>query len=94
MIYSVVVSDHEEGAPLEKDCLVCSNGRAELLKAFFELFDVRKQDADDLGPRFVESFVPDAGLEHFSSMVEVLPSQLKYSIAFLLEYHFALSLLE
>ena len=63
--------NHQEGTALEQHHLISLNGLTEQLQTQLQLFDVRQENADDLRPSLVESFVPDAGLEALSFVLKV-----------------------
>lgn len=63
MALSVIRGDNQEGRSFKKDNLISIDGGAELFQVLFESLYIRKEEIDYLGPGFVKSLIPYAGLE-------------------------------
>ena len=76
VIHGIEVRDHQKGAALKQDNLISSDCWTEAIQAQLKLVNVGEENAHDLGPGFVESFIPDWCAEALCLIFEVVGSGL------------------
>jgi len=61
--FGIMVRDHKECRLLKEDNFVSLDSNTKLFEVFLKGFDIWKQVVDNVGPRFVQSLIPNRCLE-------------------------------
>lgn len=71
VVNRIMVGYHKESAPFKNYGLICTYSLTELRKGLLELLDVWEENANNLGPCLVQSFVPNTCAENFCPLTKV-----------------------